>query len=249
MLLNERMVATGNLLFRWRGYVLLIFVPWIAWSVAQGSVLERAVGPWAVTAMTLVGVALLVAGQLVRIASIGFVPRRTSGRNTAEGQVAESLNTTGLYSLTRNPLYLGNCMMYLGIAAYSRDPVLVVVMALVLGLYYERIILAEERYLSRRFGRAYADWVAQVPPFLPRWTGWTPPAMPFSVRAVLRREAPSIFGAILAVYLLEYGHRGLGDAAAPMPPAGHGAMAVAAFVFVALSVIKRRTALLAVEGR
>ena len=49
---------------------------------------------------------------------VGFTPRGTSGRNTKEGQVAESLNTLGMYSMCRHPLYLGNLLMWLGIVMY-----------------------------------------------------------------------------------------------------------------------------------
>ena len=46
----------------------------------------------------------------------GFAARNTSGRNTGQGQVADKLNTTGAYSLTRNPLYLGNALMWAAVA-------------------------------------------------------------------------------------------------------------------------------------
>lgn len=47
-------------------------------------------------------------GFLIRIYTIGFTPKNTLGRNTKEEQIAGELNTKGLYSLTRNPLYVGN---------------------------------------------------------------------------------------------------------------------------------------------
>ncbi|MGC9453013.1 MAG: methyltransferase family protein, partial [Oceanipulchritudo sp.] len=50
----------------------------------------------------------------------------TSGRNTKQ-QVAYSLNTTGFYSVVRNPLYLGNFFMYLGIALFTHHWWLVLV--------------------------------------------------------------------------------------------------------------------------
>ena len=48
------------------------------------------------------------------------MPAGTSGRNTAK-QVADTLNTTGLYSLTRNPLYLGNAVIYMAIACFLQN--------------------------------------------------------------------------------------------------------------------------------
>jgi len=57
-------------------------------------------------------------GLGTRILTIGHTPQRTSGRNT-KAQVAETLNTTGLYSMLRQPLYLGNFFMGLGLAFFA----------------------------------------------------------------------------------------------------------------------------------
>src|SRR5688572_32847151 len=50
---------------------------------------------------------LSMAGFIIRAYTIGTTPRGTSGRNT-DKQVAEQLNTPGIYSVVRHPLYLGN---------------------------------------------------------------------------------------------------------------------------------------------
>lgn len=59
-------------------------------------------------------IAVSLFGLLIRAVTIGFTPKGTSGRNTKEGQVAEVLNTKGIYSVVRHPLYLGNYFMWLG---------------------------------------------------------------------------------------------------------------------------------------
>ncbi len=53
-------------------------------------------------------------GQMIRIFTVGFAPKNTSGRNTLSGQIADELNTTGIYSVVRHPLYVGNFFMWLG---------------------------------------------------------------------------------------------------------------------------------------
>src|SRR4030042_2306022 len=55
--------------------------------------------------MIFLGVSLF--GELIRILTVGFAPRNTSGRNTARGQIADTLNVTGAYWLVRHPLYVG----------------------------------------------------------------------------------------------------------------------------------------------
>lgn len=62
--------------------------------------------------------ALLVSffGLAVRVRPAGHTPDRTSDRRTAEGQVADEPNTTGIYSVMRNPLYVGDLFKWPGIA-------------------------------------------------------------------------------------------------------------------------------------
>ena len=147
---------------------------------------------------------MVFAGLALRAVTVGFVPKKTSGRNT-EGQVASELNTTGVYSLTRNPLYLANCVTYLGIMLFTQELLLSLAFALFLAVYYERIILAEEAFLLETFGDTYRAWAAEVPVFLPRLSGWRRPALPFSFRTVLRREPAGWIAAVVALAVIEIG--------------------------------------------
>lgn len=65
--------------------------------------------------------AVSLAGLAVRIHTVGHAPAGTSGRNT-RGQVADTLNTTGFYSIIRHPLYFGNLLISLGIVLLTADP-------------------------------------------------------------------------------------------------------------------------------
>ena len=47
------------------------------------------------------GVSLI--GEIIRILTVGFAPKNTSGRNTVDGQIADELNTTGIYSIITPP--------------------------------------------------------------------------------------------------------------------------------------------------
>jgi hypothetical protein len=191
---------------------------------------------------------MVAAGQKLRILTGGFVPAETSGRNSA-GQVARDLNTTGLYSLVRNPLYLGNSLMYLGLGLCTQSLVLALVMALVLVIYYERIIAAEEAFLAWSFGDRYLEWAARTPAFLPRLTGWIAPSMPFSLRTVIRREHASFYGAVVALYLVEFGLHHLAADAELFWPGWHMILGVATFAEAMAIWMKRRTRLLVVPGR
>ncbi|HRO11651.1 isoprenylcysteine carboxylmethyltransferase family protein [Amaricoccus sp.] len=249
MLLDVRMRDSGERLFRRRSYVLLIFLPLVGLAVWRGEPLERALGHGWGDLYEAACVALVAAGLGLRAFTVGFVPGKTSGRNTG-GQVARELNTTGIYSLTRNPLYLANCMSYLGVMLFTQDLLLSLAFGFFLVVYYERIILAEEAFLLAKFGDAYRAWAAEVPVFLPRLRGWKRPALPFSLRSVLRREYPGWLAAVFALALIDVladlgteEHQGLADEAW-LPTLG-----VFALVWLSLHLLNRRTRLLRVPGR
>ena len=248
MLLGDHMRQSGETLFRWRSYVLLIFVPFIALSVSRGEVIEITFGESPGDIYEAFCIGLVVLGEAIRILTVGFVPAGTSGRNT-KAQIAKSLNTTGLYSLTRNPLYLGNCLMYLGVVGFSQNLVLTLILGLVLWIYYERIILAEESFLAAKYGRAYEDWAARVPAFFPRFGGWHRPALPFCLRTVIKREHASIFGAFVMLWIIEVGTDLFGGDAEGIEPGEAAALALAVAAELTALLLKKRTSLLQTEGR
>ena len=112
-------------------------------------------------------------GLAIRWITVGFVPPGTSGRNTLS-QRANELNTTGMYSIMRNPLYAGNFIAILGVLICVKVWWLIVIFVPCYWLYIERVVAAEEVYLEEKFGDAYREWVSRVPAFLPRFAHWQP---------------------------------------------------------------------------
>jgi hypothetical protein len=124
---------------------------------------------------------------MIRVLVAGHVPKRTSGRNTRK-QKADFLNTTGMYSLCRHPLYLGNFLVALGWSMLFLNVWLVAVYCMAFWLYYERIMMTEEAFLRERFGNAFHGWAAKTSAFVPRWQNWLPAELPFCWQTTLRRE-------------------------------------------------------------
>ena len=142
-------------------------------------------------------------GQFIRILTVGYTPRNTSGRNTISGQIADEINVTGIYSLLRHPLYLGNFFMWLGPVLFLRSVCFTIVFGLLYWLYYERIMFAEEQYLRRKFGDIYDKWSETVHSFIPYSFKYIPAKLPFSVRNVLKREYNSFFSVFVIFTLLD----------------------------------------------
>jgi protein-S-isoprenylcysteine O-methyltransferase Ste14 len=142
-------------------------------------------------------------GQIIRIITVGFAPKNTSGRNTVNGQIADELNVTGIYSILRHPLYLGNFFMWLGPALFLRSVSFTVVFCLLYWLYYERIMFAEEQFLRKKFGDIYDKWSEKVRPFIPGFSGYIHSKLPFSFRNVLKREYNSFINIFVIFILLD----------------------------------------------
>jgi len=146
--------------------------------------------------------ALSFGGLAVRWATVGFVPAGTSGRNTL-AQRAATLNTTGLYSLVSNPLYLGNPLALLGLVLAVEVWWFVLVVALVCWLHIELVVAAEEVFLAQRFDDAYARWAMQTSALLRALRRWRRPEARFSLRTVLRREYNGVLAVAAAFLTLE----------------------------------------------
>jgi protein-S-isoprenylcysteine O-methyltransferase Ste14 len=202
MLLQETMERQGEFLFRWRSYLPLALVPAAVAALTQGAGPEQVWGETAYHVWAYACMVLSFSGLAIRWATVGFVPVRTSGRNT-KAQRAETLNTTGLYSLTRNPLYLGNFVAVLGITASIGVWWFVAIVCLSYWLYIERIIATEEAFLARKFGTEYEAWAAETPAFFPSFRRWVSPTLPFSIVTLLRREYNGVLAVGAAFMVLE----------------------------------------------
>lgn len=113
------------------------------------------------------------------------------------------LNTTGMYSVVRNPLYLGNFITILGVVLSIKVWWLALIVSMFFFIYMERIILAEEKFLHEKFGATYDEWRARTPVIIPRFKLWHAPAMPFSWRTVLKREYQGLLGMATAFLVTE----------------------------------------------
>tara|TARA_B110000908_G_C10097495_1_gene377001 strand:- start:61 stop:804 length:744 start_codon:yes stop_codon:yes gene_type:complete len=200
MALAQSMEKQGNFLFKYRGQfpviLFMLAVPFIN-ATNYNLITEQGEMCFIYTAIT-----LSVLGFLVRFYTIGTTPQGTSGRNTKE-QVATVLNSTGMYSLLRHPLYLGNYFIWLGITVATFNIYFIVIMSLLFWVYYERIMYAEERFLERKFGEDYLNWSNTLPAFVPALLNFKKSDTPFSIITVLRREYASVLATVIGFTFVE----------------------------------------------
>jgi protein-S-isoprenylcysteine O-methyltransferase Ste14 len=127
-------------------------------------------------------------GLFIRVYTVGHTLDWTSGRNTTEGQVAIVLNKTGIYSIVRHQLYLGNFFMWLGPAMLSGQFWFIAAFGLFYWVYYERIMFAEEQFLRGKFKSEYTNWAQNIPAFIPNFKNFVKPEVVFSWIKVIRNE-------------------------------------------------------------
>jgi len=197
MALTEEFEQSGNWLFKRRGYLPVILL--IAGIVV---LMFNELNPgrnFLITDVVCLFISFL--GLAIRAFTIGYTPRNTSGRNI-KGQIAEVVNTTGIYSIVRHPLYLGNFIIWFGLSLFTESPFFIVVFILAFWLYYERIMFAEEQFLKRKFGKEYEEWAIKTPSFFPAFSKWTPGNLPFSWKNIFKREYNGFGNIIFAFTIL-----------------------------------------------
>lgn len=244
--LREEFELTGNWLFRWRSYLpFLLFLllipalPLIHRPLGRADLQQG----WEFCCF-----AISCSGLAIRCVVGGTVPLKTSGRNTTS-QVAETLNTGGVYSVVRHPLYLGNYLMWLGIALFCFVPWVAVTFTLCFWLYYERIMFAEEEFLRRKFGTAFEEWSARTPAFIPRLSLWKPMELPFSVRTMIRKEFTGLFGMAVAFMAMDQFESLITTQTYSLEPIWIGTGLLSLLIYLVVRMLKKRTSVLRVPGR
>ncbi len=108
----------------------------------------------------LIGVAVALAG--IAIGSAGFMAFRRAGTPVDPTKRAETLVTSGVYAFTRNPMYLGMTLTYLGLGlAFASE--WLVILALLMPIALQKLAIErEERHLEARFGDAWRAYAARV---------------------------------------------------------------------------------------
>src|SRR6266581_1612776 len=112
--------------------------------------------------------------------------------------------TSGVYALTRNPLYFGSSLLACGFALMSWNEIAAILLLLPFALIYPTVILREEDHLARLFPDEFRAYRSRVPRFFPRLTGGSLNAFSFD-QYLYNREYNTVLGfaGVLAVLALK----------------------------------------------
>ena len=147
----------GAVLFRHRGWLPVPFL--LVPLLVRGTMGPR---NW------IIGAVLIVVGEAIRLAGVaaaGTVTRRRS-------RTVQRLVTYGIFAWMRNPLYVGNFLIWIGFTVISGVLWFLLVAAVLFAVEYTLIVRYEEGVLESIFGAEYLEYKSRTPRWIPR-----PPAV------------------------------------------------------------------------
>lgn len=194
-------VAIGRVLFHTRN--LLFPVAFVVFALLSRPRVPFGNPRWDL-ALDLLGLLVAFAGQALRVAVIGLDYIQRGGKDR---QIhADHLVTGGFFAHSRNPLYVGNLLIYFGLFLVLNSAAGYLIGVPFFLAAYLCITAAEEEYLTRSFGMAYEEYRRRVPRFWPRWQGLgaTMKGMAFDWRRVFRKEYGTTFSWLTTLLALFY---------------------------------------------
>lgn len=160
------MINVGNFLFRYRNTVFFLVVFALILSTRPQFVFESA---FLDNCMDGVGFAVALTGQALRALVIGLEYIKRGGRD--KKITADRLVQGGIFAHSRNPLYLGNILILIGLGIIYNS-IWVYILGFSFFIFgYLAIVIAEETFLKAKFGAEYEAYCKSVPRFIPRFTG------------------------------------------------------------------------------
>ena len=246
--LRQWNIAAGNFFFRHRN---ALFPVLFVCAALVGR--PRLIGgtPQSDQLLGVCGMLVALAGQAIRLITIGYEYIERGGK---EGKVyASRLVQGGVYALTRNPMYVGNGLIAVGIAMVAGSPFVYAIVLPFFLFVYQALVAAEEAYLRRQFGLEYDRYCERVPRWWPR-LGRLGPALSglrYDWRSAVRKELSTLAGLCTGFILLPvvrtYFLNGVEAATARIPRAFTLELGVL-FVYGLLAWLKKQRRLFYVEA-
>ena len=198
--MKTAMIAVGNFIFTYRNTLFPLFL-------IGAFIVARPTYPFGSAALEslfdFLGIACALGGQALRALTIGLDYIVRGGKN--KQIYADTLVQGGVFAHVRNPLYIGNFFIFLGLALIFCAPGMLIVGIPLVLFIYATMILAEEEYLRSKFGAQYEDYCARVNRLWPNWRGFKKSIeyMQFNWNRLISKEHNTTFGWLLGAIAFE----------------------------------------------
>jgi len=154
----------------------------------------------------IIGFIMALCGEATRLWGVSWAGSETRTTGSVGGTF---LIISGPFAYVRNPLYLGNIFMYLGIGimSFALFPYLQIIALIFFIVQYHFIVNEEENYLKNTYGMEYEKFLLNVPRFLPRLTPYKSKNIeqpPFDLKEGLKSEKRTLqaFSLVIITILL-----------------------------------------------
>jgi protein-S-isoprenylcysteine O-methyltransferase Ste14 len=196
---GDLLVFFGNFFFKYRNIISPVVFCGLAFTTRPGIIGGNRRLDMCLDA---VGIVILSAGQLLRLCVIGFAYIKRGGKQ--KKVYAKTLVQEGFFAHCRNPLYVGNVLMLIGLMVIQNNIVMYAIGLPFFLFLYLSITAAEENYLRGKFGQVYDDYTRRVPRFFISFKnlGDTLEGMKYDWKKVARKEYGTTFTLITTVMAL-----------------------------------------------
>lgn len=155
-----------------------------------------------------VGFIIAAIGEFFRFWGVSYAGSET--RRTGEVG-ATYLVVSGAFAHVRNPLYLGNMLMYFGVSimSFALIPYLQIAVLIFFFIQYQIIIGEEENFLRQAYGKDYENYLASVPKLIPSLKKYQNPGIPQppkNLKAGLKSEMRTLQASFLIIVLIIVRH-------------------------------------------
>ncbi|HEV7253159.1 MAG TPA: isoprenylcysteine carboxylmethyltransferase family protein [Mesorhizobium sp.] len=137
----------------------LIFAAFLAAGAVAGSYVGWGIG-LSSALRQVAGFGLLVAGTVFLALALGLFRRAQTCPEP--WQPTTAIVSTGIYGITRNPMYVGMALAYAGVALLAHSLMALLLLPFALAVIHFGVIRREERYLEAKFGDEYRGYAARV---------------------------------------------------------------------------------------
>ncbi len=162
------MIKIGNFFFKYRNWIFIIFYAAL-FTPSPAIFSSKNFGAkyyfWPIA----LGLFITCGGQLIRGLTIGLAYIVRGGK--AGKPYAEGLVTEGIFNHCRNPLYVGNILMLLGVGILANSLLYVAIMIPFFLFIYQAIVLAEENFLRGKFGNSFDEYCKKANRWFPNLKG------------------------------------------------------------------------------
>ncbi len=150
----------------------------------------------------MLGLLLALAGSALRAWVIGLAYIKRGGLDKKVH--ADTLVSSGMFAVCRNPLYVGNALVLLGLFVVHNNPLAYLIGLIYFGVAYWGIVAAEEKFLREKFGEEYRDYCQRVNRFWPnfRYYGEAVTGMEFNWRRVVIKDYSTLYTWVAGMMVL-----------------------------------------------